>query len=96
MTHKGKLTRDQAVSIVGEAAVAKAESQSCEPTGRVGYNGATQGDDEIEWCAGAPAKDKDGYACTIRVYYYTTQEEVDAAGDDLSNVDWVIHGYEVA
>lgn len=92
---KGNLTREQAVSIVGEAAVLKAESSNCEPTGRVGYNGACQGDDLIEWEGSVAAEDKDGTECIVAVYYYTTQEEIDEAGDDLSNVDWVIAGYEV-
>ena len=95
MSTKGSLTRDQAVAIVGEAAVAKAEAANCEPTNRVGYNGAVQGDDLIEWSASASAEDKDGTECAVIVYYYTTQAEVDAAGDDLSNVDWKIAGYEV-
>ena len=92
---KGNLTRDQAVAIVGEAAVAKAEAANCEPTGRVGYNGACQGDDLIEWSTCASAEDKDGTDCTVTAYYYTSQEEIDAAGDDLSNVGWTISGYEV-
>jgi hypothetical protein len=92
---KGNLTREQAVAIVGEAAVAAAEAESCEQTNRVGYNGACQGDAEIEWSASASAKDQDGTDCTVTAYYYTSQEEIDAAGDDLSNVDWVIAGYEV-
>lgn len=91
---KGNLTREQAVAIVGEAAVSKSEAANCEPTGRVGYNGACQGE-LIEWSASASAQDKDGTACTVTAYYYTTQDEIDAAGDDLSNVDWVIAGYEV-
>jgi hypothetical protein len=95
MSTKGNLTREQAVAIVGEAAVAAAEAANCEPTNRVGYSGACQGDAEIEWSASASAKDQDGTACTVTAYYYTSQEEIDAAGDDLSNVDWVIAGYEV-
>ena len=96
MSTKGTLTREQAVAIVGEAAVNKAEATNCEPTNRVGYNGAIQGDDLIEWSGSALAEDKDGTACTVTAYYYTTQEKIDAAGDDLSNVDWTIAGYEVA
>lgn len=92
---KGNLTRAEAVAIVGAEAVAKAEAANCEPTNRVGYNGACQGDELIEWSASASAQDKDGTACTVTAYYYTSQDEIDAAGDDLSNVDWVIAGYEV-
>lgn len=92
---KGNLTRAEAVAIVGEAAVSKAEEANCEPTNRVGYNGACQDDDLIEWSGSSSAEDKDGIACTVTAYYYTSQEEIDAAGDDLSNVDWTIAGYEV-
>jgi hypothetical protein len=92
---KGNLTRAEAVAIVGEAAVARAEAANCEPTNRVGYNGSIQGEDLIEWSGSASAEDTDGTACTVTAYYYTTQDEIDAAGDDLSNVDWNIAGYEV-
>lgn len=92
---KGNLTREQAVAIVGEAAVSKAEATNCEPTNRVGYNGACQGDAEIEWSGSASVEDKDGTDCTVTAYYYTSQEEINEAGDDLSNVNWTIAGYEV-
>lgn len=92
---KGNLTREEAVSIVGEASVAKAEKANCEPTNRVGYNGSCQGDEMIEWSANAKAKDQDDTPCVVTVYYYTTQDEIDAAGEDLSNVAWEIAGYEV-
>ena len=84
-----KLTRNQAVQIVGETAVAQAERDNCEPTNRVGYNGACQGDATIEWRGSAVALDKDGEECTVSVYYHTTQDEVDAAGEDLSNIKWL-------
>lgn len=93
---KGNLTREEAVAYVGESAVAKVEAANCEPTGRCGYNGSMQGDDLIEWAAGVSATDHAGNSCVVRAYYYTTQEEIDAAGDDLSNVAWEIFGYEVA
>lgn len=96
MSTKGNLTRAQAVAIVGETAVAQAEAANCEPTNRVGYNGAIQDDSLIEWSASAAAEDNDGTECSVKVYYYTTQAEIDAAGDDLSNVNWEIAGYEVA
>lgn len=92
---KGNLTREQAIELVGIKAVEAAEAKGCEPTNRVGYNGAMQGDDLIEWSSGASCEDKAGSECSVIAYYYTSQEEVDAAGDDLSNVDWVIAGYEV-
>ena len=92
---KGNLTREQAIAIVGELAVDKVDRENCEPTNRVGYNGACQDDELIEWAASVLCADKDGYECRVRAYYYTTNEEIDAAGADLSNVDWEISGYEV-
>lgn len=92
---KGNLSREQAIAIVGAASVDAVDAKGCEPTNRVGYNGACQGDDLIEWAAGVSAEDKNGESCTLVAYYYTSQEEIDAAGDDLSNVDWVVAGYEV-
>ena len=89
---KGNLTRQDAINQAGLAAVEKVEHQCCEPTNRVGYNGAIQGDDLIEWSASVQIDDT---ACTLTAYYYTTQDELDAAGDDLSNVDWTIAGYEI-
>ena len=95
---KGNLTREQAVAIIGEAVVDAAERKNCEPTGRVGYNGACQSDDLCEWSASASGADKDGTACSVVVYYYTTNEddETMAANDgDGSAIDWEISGYEV-
>jgi len=97
MSEKGNLTREQAMAIVGEAAVEKAERKACEPTNRVGYNGECQGDDLCEWSAGVSAEDKDGYSCTVLVYYYTTNEQDQAIADasDGCAIDWEIAGYEV-
>ena len=87
---KGNLTREQAVAIIGEAVVDAAERKNCEPTGRVGYNGACQSDDLCEWSASASGADKDGTACSVVVYYYTTNDDGDG-----SAIDWEISGYEV-
>jgi len=86
---KGNLTREQAVELVGEAAVSAAENCNCDITGRVGYNGACQGDELTEWRASASG---------VEVYYYTTNEEdkVMAENDgDGSSIDWTVAGYEV-
>ena len=93
---KGNLTREQAVAIVDEAAVDKVERENCEPTNRVGYNGACQGDDLCEWSASVRCQDKDGDACTLLAYYYTTNEQDQAMADsDGSAVEWEIAGYEI-
>lgn len=91
MSTKGKLTRDQAIALVGEKAVLGAESKNCEPTGRL----QTDGDDSVEFSASVACNDAEGSAVVVTAYYYPTQEQLDNAGDDLSNVEWVIAGYEV-
>jgi hypothetical protein len=98
MSTKGNLSREDAVAAIGEDAVNAAESANCEPTGRVGYNGACQDNDLCEWFASAPGTDKNGVECSVIVYYYTTneQDETMAAQDgDGSAIDWVIEGYEI-
>lgn len=95
---KGNLTRSQAVAIIGEAAVHEVDYSNCEPTGRVGYNGACQGDDLCEWSASAGGIDKDGTECSVVVYFYTTNEDDDlmaAMDGDGSYIDWQVNGYEV-
>ena len=92
------LTRAQAVAIVGEAVVEKVESKNCEPTGRVGYNGACRNDNFCEWSATVGCEDKDGNACSLVAYYYTTNDEDQAMADadgDGSVIDWEIAGYDV-
>ena len=89
MTTKGNLTREAAVSIVGEAAVAKVDGAECDFTNRV------MDDDLVEFSASVKCQDQDGYDCHLIAYYYPTQRALDAAGDNLSNVDWEIEGYEI-
>jgi hypothetical protein len=84
---KGNLNRAQAVAEAGEAAVSRVESINCEPTNRVGYNGACQGDAEIEWRAST--KITDGI---LEVYYYTDADDADDEGMPSS---WEIEGYEI-
>jgi len=98
MSTKGNLSREQAVEIIGEAAVNAAEAKNCEPTNRVGYNGACQNDELCEWSASAPGEDKNGTECSVVVYYYTTNEDDQTMADnngDGSAIDWVISGYEI-
>jgi len=90
---KGKLTREQAIEQVGLSTVERVENQNCEPTGRVGYNGAVQGDSETEWSASVRTSDG-----ILIVYYYTSLEDDEcmAAQDgDGSAIDWEIAGYEI-
>ena len=98
MSTKGNLNRKQAVAIIGEDVVSSAEGENCEPTGRVGYNGACQGDELTEWSASADGVDKDGTECSVRIYYYTTESDAKLAEEtgDWGSVNWKIAGYEVA
>lgn len=90
-----KLTRQEAVAIVGEDAVKAVDRVNCEPTGRVGFNGACQGDDLCEWTAGIDAEDADGDRVSLVAYYYTTNKEDETMTGDGSNIDWRISHYEV-
>ena len=91
MSSKGNLTREQAIEQVGAEAVAKVEAENCDFTNRV----QTDGDTRVEFSATVSATDKDGDAVRLVAYYYQEPEALEAAGDDLSNCDWVINGYEI-
>ena len=96
---KGTLTKDQAIALVGADAVAAVERQNCEPTCRVGYNGACQGDSLTEWSSAVSATDSDGEQVTLLAYYYTSNEQDQAMADadgDGSAINWEIEGYEIA
>lgn len=90
---KGNLTREQAVEEVGEEAVKAVEAKNCEPTNRVGYNGACQGDASCEWSASVRVGD-----VVLTAYYYTNNEQdaaMAAQDGDGSAIDWEIAGYEI-
>jgi hypothetical protein len=91
MSTKGKLTREQAVAIVGEAAVAKVERENCEFTNRL----QCDGDSRTEFAASVRCEDNDGAECTLVAYYYQEQSAVDAA-EGLDQLHWTVEGYEVA
>lgn len=99
MTTKGNIDRDQAIALVGKAAVDAVERKNCEPTNRVGYNGSCQGDDLTEWSASIACQDRDGDDCTLVIYYYTDQDDEDYAKEtgDWGGIDWgdKIAGYEI-
>jgi len=92
---KGKLNREKAIEIAGVSAASAVAKANCDFTNRVGYNGSVQGDAQVEFSAAVSCTDKDGQDCTLIAYYYQDADDVDAAGDDLSNLDWEIEGYEV-
>lgn len=90
MSTKGNLTREQAVAIVGEAAVAKVDAENCDFTSRAQCDGDTR----AEFSASVTCKDKGGEDCTLTAYYYQEQSDVDAA-EGLDQLDWQVEGYEV-
>jgi len=89
------LTREQAVAIVGLAAVEAVEAENCDFTNRVGYNGSCQGDELVEFSASVSGKDADGNVFHLRAFYYQDAADVDEHGDDLSCLDWEVYGYIV-
>lgn len=94
MPTKGNLSREQAIMLVGLAAVEQVEGKNCEQTNRVGYNGACQNDDWCEWSASVSCEDQDGDIITLTAYYYTNNEQDEIIGDGGS-IDWEIEGHEV-
>jgi len=94
----GNLTREEAIAKVGAAAVLAVEANNCEPTGRVGYNGECQGNEECEWSASVSCNDTAGDEVSLVAYYYTSNEDDQIMADnsgDGSYIEWVISGYEV-
>jgi len=82
----GNLSREQVIEAVGLAAVERAEATNCEPTSRV----QTDGDTDVE-CASSVTLPG---GRVLTAYYYLTPEE--AQYEDGADVDWQIHGYELA
>lgn len=87
MINYSNMTREEAVSLVGEQAVLSAEKENCEPTGR-------HWDGPVEFSAGFRAVDADGDRVTVVVYYYQSRQEVEEA-DDLGDLNWVVDHYRV-
>jgi hypothetical protein len=88
-----KLTRDQAIATVGLEAVERVEKENCEPTNRVGTNGACQGDSFTEWASSVKVGD-----FRLTAYYYTTNEQDEhmaACDGDGSSIDWTVDCYTV-
>ena len=54
------MTRTEAARIVGESTLLQLDRVNCEPTNRVGFNGAIQGDESCEWAASISAQDTKG------------------------------------
>ena len=90
-----KLTRTQAIAMVGINKIRKLEALNCEPTSRA-YDHA---DGEIEWSASLTTKTiPDGEPCTVTAYYYTDAADaaqVEALDGDWGVIDWEVSYYTV-
>lgn len=83
------LTAAEAAALVGLDKVNAVEYANCELTNNL------RDDDLLEWSASVKAVDADGNDCYLHAMYYTTQQQIDDAGDDLSNIDWQIDHYRI-
>ena len=91
-----KLTRDQAIAMIGIGKIRKLEALTYEPTSRA-YDHA---DGEIEWSASLTTEFiPDGELCTVTAYYYTDAADaaqVEALGGDWGGIDWEVSYYTIA
>lgn len=83
-----KITRAQAIEIVGESAIDAAANVNCEQTGRITNDGT------VEFASRLETKDKDGDAVTLIAYFYQAADDIDRV-EDLSDLDWSIDSYEI-
>lgn len=90
MSTQGNLTREQAVTIVGAAALAKVNALNCEFTGRLQCDGDTRD----EFAASVRCEDIDGDECTLTAYYYQEADDV-AAVESLDQLGWEVQGYAI-
>ena len=89
--YKGDLTREQAVNIVGEEAVERVEAENCDFTSCLMPSGW---EDQVEFASSVLCVDRQGQECVLRAYYYQDADSV-AGVEDLSHLEWEIHGYEI-
>lgn len=89
------LSRDEAIAKAGIAAIEKLDNENCEATNRLMGDNS----DLVEYAASVRVdindEQGDTYEWTLTAYYYPTKDELEAAGDDLGNVDWSIEGYQL-
>lgn len=85
------LTRAQAVSLVGEDAIAKLDNEDCDYTGRL----LPDHDDRYEFSATVNAEDADGYSVVVTAIYYQAKDDVDEL-EDLGGLDWDVAYYQIS
>lgn len=86
----GKMTREQAADIVGSSAIEQLDGIGCDFTGRV----QTDGDTTVEFSASIKCRNIDGDEVTLTAFYYQDVESVRDC-EDLANLRWEVHGYEI-
>lgn len=80
------LTREEAIQQAGLKAVEAVESMNCEPTNRLTDDGT------MEFRASIEIDVEEG--TRLEAYYYQ-DEEVAMETEDLSDLQWEIHGYRI-
>jgi hypothetical protein len=85
----GNLTREEAIKLAGIKVVEKVEAENCDFTNRL----QTDGDTDVEFAASVNFTHPDGLSAILTAYYYQDEDEVDV--DDLGDLKWEIHGYEI-
>lgn len=80
------LTREQAIEQAGIQAIEAVEAMNCEPTGRITDDGT------MEFRASVALNDEEG---SILEVYYFQDEETAMQTEDLSDLQWEIHGYRI-
>ena len=100
-----KLTRTQAIELVGEGSVREVERLNCEPTGRAYLHESG----EIEWSAEVRIDTYEGLSeeqvnrlpvggCTLSAVYYTSGDDLAMVlenGGDWSAADWTVDHFEI-
>lgn len=84
-----KLTREQAVALVGQGFVEQVEEKNCDFSNRVTSDGT------VEFVATVNAgKDEDGFDLTISAYYFQDADAVDSV-EDIGDLNWSVDHYTV-
>ena len=84
------LTAEQAEKIVGDKMISELDGLDCEPTGRL-MGGSN---DLVEFSASLEGEDLEGESCTVVVYYYQLESDLEET-EDLSYLEWIAEGYEI-
>lgn len=93
MSNFANLSRAEAISVVGEAAVNLVDADNCDYTNRCMQ---AHEDHLVEFSASISCVDADGCECSLIAYYYQEQTDIVEAEGQLDVLDWSVHHYAVA